>query len=147
MRKEAWTYSLTAAILGALGVLIRWLQCQQIFEPDTGLAVKGAFVSVIMVLTLAAFAWALWWLSGKMDLEYTAPEPEEVKVYQPRHAVPSVTSSAPKRPASSAISAAAEAAARRERMTVDDILRSTRRRRPPQEPMQTVSPKNNRLSD
>ena len=77
MRKEAWTYSLTAAILGALGVLIRWLQCQQIFEPDTGLAVKDAFVSVLMVLTLAAFAWALWWLSGKMDLEYTAPEPEE----------------------------------------------------------------------
>lgn len=77
-----------------------------------------------------------------------APEPEEdeVKVYKPRHEVPRVNSTVPRK-TSSAITAAAEAAARREQMTVDDILRENARRRPQRDTMQTVSQKNNRLSD
>lgn len=74
------------------------------------------------------------------------PEEDEVRVYKPRHEVPRVNSTVPRK-TSSAITAAAEAAARREQMTVEDILRTTSRKRPRQDTMQTVSQKNNRLSD
>jgi len=77
MRKEAWTYSLTAGVMGAFGVLMRWLQCQNIFEPETGLAARGHFLSVLMVLTLLGFAAALWRLSGRMSLENAREEPED----------------------------------------------------------------------
>ncbi len=77
MQKEAWTYTLTAAIAGAVGLLIRWLQCLNAFEPETDLPVRGSAISVIMVLTLAVIAGVLWWMSGRMHMEYTRPEPED----------------------------------------------------------------------
>ena len=77
MHKQAWLYSMTAMVLGAFGVLLRWLQCQTIFDAETGLPTQGAFVSYLLVIVLAGFAAGLWWLAGKMDLTGAREEPED----------------------------------------------------------------------
>ena len=41
MQKNAWTYSMAGAVLGTFGLLLRWLQCEIIFD-ETGLPVKSA---------------------------------------------------------------------------------------------------------
>ena len=40
MQKEAWRYSMSATVMGAFGVLLRWLQCEAIFPDDSGLPVE-----------------------------------------------------------------------------------------------------------
>ena len=77
MQREAWTYSMTATVLGAFGVLLRWLQCEIIFDEVTGLPVKNAPVSYFLVLFLFAVAAGLWWLSGRMSVHRSSEEPEE----------------------------------------------------------------------
>ena len=77
MQKQAWLFSMTATVLGAFGVLLRWLQCQSIFDAETGLPTRGAFISYLMVIVLAAFTAALWWLAGRMHLAGAREEPED----------------------------------------------------------------------
>jgi len=77
MQREAWTYSMTATVLGAFGVLLRWLQCEIIFDDVTGLPIKNAPVSYFLVLFLLAVAAGLWWLSGRMSVRRSSQEPEE----------------------------------------------------------------------
>lgn len=77
MQREAWTYSMTATVLGAFGVLLRWLQCEIIFDETTGLPVQNAPVSYLLVLFMAAAAAVLWWLSGRMTYQGISEEPEE----------------------------------------------------------------------
>ena len=77
MQKQAWLISMTATVLGAFGVLLRWLQCQSIFDAETGLPARGAFISYLMVIVLAAFTAALWWLAGRMHLAGAREEPED----------------------------------------------------------------------
>ena len=77
MQREAWTYSLTGAVLGAFCMLLRWLQCQMILAAETGLPTLRAPVSFLLVLALAAAASALWVLSGRLGAGRSHDEPEE----------------------------------------------------------------------
>ena len=76
MQKNAWTYSMAGTVLGAFGLLVRWLQCEIIFD-ETGLPVKNAAVSWLMVIYMLAMTGVLWWLSGRMGTENASTEPEE----------------------------------------------------------------------
>ena len=75
MQKNAWIYTIAASVAGALSLLFRWLQLQSVFDETTGLPTKGAGLSALVILVLAATAAGLWWLSGKLspDMEL---EPE-----------------------------------------------------------------------
>ncbi|MBQ7737715.1 MAG: hypothetical protein IJT62_07780 [Oscillospiraceae bacterium] len=77
MQKEAWTYGIAATVLGALGMLLRWLQRQIIFEEETGLPIKNAPISVVFVVFLILAAAGLWWLSGRLSWENAPQEPED----------------------------------------------------------------------
>ena len=94
MQKEAWTYTLTAAVLGALGMLFRWIQCLNAFEDETDLPIKGSPVSVIMIVVLIVFTAALWWLSGRMHTQYTREEPEDALAIPNRLALAALAVSA-----------------------------------------------------
>ena len=78
MQKNALTITLTTLVLGIFGAFLRWLQTQNIFEEETGLATPGAPISIIYViysvLALAVIAViVLGWLR-----HYAAPkEPEQ----------------------------------------------------------------------
>ena len=76
MQKEAWTYSLTGAILGAFALLLRWLQREMIMD-ESGLPVAHAPVSVLLVLFLIAAGAGLWILAGRLGGDRTAAEPED----------------------------------------------------------------------
>ena len=76
MQKQAWTYSLTGAVLGAFALLLRWLQGEMIID-ETGLPVKGAAISVLLVVFLFTAAAALWVLAGRLGAERSSAEPEE----------------------------------------------------------------------
>ena len=47
MRKNALTITLCVLVLGIFGAFLRWLQTRSIFEEETGLALRGAPISVI----------------------------------------------------------------------------------------------------
>ena len=66
MQKNAWIYTIAASLAGALSLLFRWLQLQSVFDETTGLPASGAGLSTLVVITLAAAAAGLWWLSGKL---------------------------------------------------------------------------------
>ena len=76
MQKQAWTYSLTGAALGAFALLLRWLQREMIID-ETGLPRSGAPISVLLVLFLFAAAAALWILAGRLGGDRSPEEPEE----------------------------------------------------------------------
>ena len=76
MQKQAWTYSLTGAALGAFALLLRWLQ-REIIIDEAGLPRSGAAISVLLVLFLFAAAAALWILSGRLGGDRSQEEPEE----------------------------------------------------------------------
>lgn len=76
MQKQAWIYTIAASVLGALSLLLRWLQCQSIFDAETGLPAAGAGVSVLVTLMLLLTAAALWWLSGRVSPRLDPWEPE-----------------------------------------------------------------------
>ena len=67
---------MAGTVLGAFGLLVRWLQCEIIFD-ESGLPVKNAPVSWLLVLYMAAMTAVLWWLSGRMEAHRVSAEPEE----------------------------------------------------------------------
>ena len=69
MKKEAWTYSLAAAVMGAVGMFLRWLQCQYIFRTEDGLAARGAPLSILFTIVILLFGAGLWVLSGRVGAE------------------------------------------------------------------------------
>lgn len=77
MQRQAWIFTITASVLGALDLLFRWLQCQSIFDPETGLPTPGAPLSAIVVVMLILTVGVLWWLAGRVSPELGQPEPEE----------------------------------------------------------------------
>ena len=77
MQKEAWICTIAGTVLGALGCLLRWLQCEMIFDEVTGLPTKGAGISTLMVLLLALMTAGLWWLSGRISVPTVSEEPED----------------------------------------------------------------------
>ena len=77
MQRQAWIYTISAAVLGALDLLFRWLQCQSIFDPETGLPTPRAGLSTLVVVLLVLTVVVLWRLSGRLSPELTMPEPEE----------------------------------------------------------------------
>ena len=86
MQKNAWTYALSGTVLGAFGLLLRWLQTQIIYD-DTGLPVKNAAVSWLLVIYIAAMVAVLWWLAGRLCASAESPEePEEAMAVGRREA-------------------------------------------------------------
>ena len=77
MQKEAWKYSMIAILLSALGILIRWLQCQIIFDPETGLPTPHAVISAVVVVLLILIPAVLWFASGRLPKNASPEEPEE----------------------------------------------------------------------
>ena len=72
MRKEAYRLTGFTVVISALGFLLRWLQDIQIIEPETGLARRGAGISVLVVLVIAVTAAVLGFVVYRMR-RYTAP--------------------------------------------------------------------------
>lgn len=68
---------MSATVMGAFGVLLRWLQCEAIFPDDSGLPVEGAPISGLVILALAGFTLVLWWLSGRLPVACAPKEPED----------------------------------------------------------------------
>ena len=67
MQKNAWIYTIAASVLGALGLLFRWLQLQSVFDETTGLPTQGAGLSTLVVLSIVVMTAGLWWLSGRLS--------------------------------------------------------------------------------
>ena len=76
---------MAGTVLGAFGLLVRWLQCEIIFD-ESGLPVKNAAVSWLLVVYVAVMTAVLWWLSGRMGMENASEEPEEALGAAPREA-------------------------------------------------------------
>ena len=76
MQKEAWTYSITGAALGAFALLLRWLQREMIID-ETGLPLSNAPISILLIGFLAAAAAALWVLAGRLGGSRSPEEPED----------------------------------------------------------------------
>lgn len=65
MKSQAYKITGFAAVMGALGFMLRWLQGMRIYDEATGLAERGTSISVLVVVvlagTIAALAvWAMW---------------------------------------------------------------------------------------
>lgn len=76
MQKKAWTYAIAVTLLGAFGGLLRWLQCEMIFDEVTGLPEKGAGISAVLTVYLLLMAAGLWWLSGYVTARCGDGDPE-----------------------------------------------------------------------
>lgn len=59
MQNEAYKLTGFTAVIAALGFLLRWLQNMNIIDPVTGLAVRGAPISVLMVALIVIVAGVL----------------------------------------------------------------------------------------
>lgn len=68
MQKKAWVHSMTPFALGAVCVLLRWLQNMMVFEEETGLATPNHTLSTLLALVLFASAVALWILNRSLRL-------------------------------------------------------------------------------
>ena len=76
MQKEAWTYSITGAALGAFALLLRWQQREMIID-ETGLPLSSAPISILLIGFLAASGAALWVLAGRLGGSRSPEEPED----------------------------------------------------------------------
>ncbi len=77
MQKEAWTYSIAGTVLGAFGLLLRWLQWEIIYDEASALPVAGRPISYVVIFYLAAMTAGLWQLSGKMKTDLASDDPEK----------------------------------------------------------------------
>ena len=77
MQKNAWTYTMTGTVFAAAAVMLRWLQVQMIFDPETGLPTLHAPITTLLIAVLVLVAAALWWLSGRMKTDCAPEEPED----------------------------------------------------------------------
>lgn len=66
MRSEAYKLTGFTAVISALGFMLRWLQNMRIIDPETGLAVRGAGISglviTLVVLVVAALGFAAFYV-------------------------------------------------------------------------------------
>ena len=77
MQKQAWTYTMAGTVFAAAAVMLRWLQVQTIFDPETGLPTLHAPITTLLVAVLILVTAALWWLSGRMKTDCAPEEPED----------------------------------------------------------------------
>lgn len=84
MRKQAWVNTLTALILSAFIVMLRWLQNMNVFEEDTGLALRGSTLSVILLLTVCVGVVAVALLCRSLRKCAAPTEPEEAFAEVPK---------------------------------------------------------------
>ena len=68
---------MAGTVLGAFGLLLRWLQWEIIYDEASGLPLANMPVSYLVVLYLAVMTAVLWWLSGRMGAELGSEEPEK----------------------------------------------------------------------
>ena len=59
MQKNAWTYTMAGTVFAAAAVMLRWLQVQTIFDPETGLPALHAPITTLLVAVLVLVAAAL----------------------------------------------------------------------------------------
>jgi len=77
MQSEAYKLTGFTAVAAAMGFLLRWLQNLRILDEETGLAVQGAGISVIVVLVFIAVAAAIGVMAWRLE-RFDAPlEPAE----------------------------------------------------------------------
>lgn len=64
MQSQAYKITGFAAVMGALGFMMRWLQGMQIYDETTGLAERGTAISALVIVLLAVtiVALAVWTL-------------------------------------------------------------------------------------
>ena len=86
MRKEASTYCIAVIIVGAFGLLLRWLQCSMIFPEGSDLALANAPVSYLMALVIVVVPVALWRFSRRSGIAAASKEPE-IALARPNGAV------------------------------------------------------------
>lgn len=77
MQKQAWIHSLTPPALGAVCVLLRWLQNMNAFEKDTGLAVPHHPLSIILAIALIGAAVALFMMNRTLRSVRVEEDPEK----------------------------------------------------------------------
>ena len=68
---------MTGTVFAAAAVMLRWLQVQMIFDPETGLPTLHAPITTLLIAVLVLVAAALWWLSGRMKTDCAPEEPED----------------------------------------------------------------------
>ena len=83
MQKQAWTHSLTAVGLGAVSVLLRWLQNLNVFDPETGLASPGHTLSLLLALLLIGSAIGLWVMNRTLRFAMASEDPEKAMAVTP----------------------------------------------------------------
>lgn len=66
MQKQAKTLMFFTVVSAPVGLFLRWLQNNNIYEPDTGLPIKSP-ISVIFLLFCFAYAAALFFLTRRLD--------------------------------------------------------------------------------
>lgn len=67
---------MTSVILGALCILLRWLQTMNVIEEETGLPMQGAALSWILAVVVAVAVAIIWFLSRQLLRDYASTEPE-----------------------------------------------------------------------
>ncbi|MCQ2439973.1 MAG: hypothetical protein MJ074_09445 [Oscillospiraceae bacterium] len=84
MQKQAWIHSLAPITLGAVCVLLRWLQNMNVFDAETALAVPHHPLSVLLALLLLFSALALRFLNHMLRDASAAEEPEKAMTVLPQ---------------------------------------------------------------
>ena len=59
MQKNALAVTVSTMVMGVFGAFLRWLQDRTIFDPETGLAARGAAISIVCAIYLALAFFAM----------------------------------------------------------------------------------------
>ncbi len=84
MQKQAWIHSMTPAGLGAVCVLLRWLQNMNVFDAETGLAVPRHPLSILLALALILSAAAMWLMNRTLRGAMASEDPEKAMTNLPQ---------------------------------------------------------------
>ena len=83
MQKQAWIQSMTSVGLGAVCVLLRWLQNMNVFDAETGLAAPHHTLSILLALVMAGSALALWIMNRALRGASSSEDPEKAMAEVP----------------------------------------------------------------
>ena len=83
MQKQAWIHSLTAVGLGAVCVLLRWLQNMNVFDAETGLAAPRHTLSILLALLLMGSAVAMFVMNRSLRAASASDDPEQAMAELP----------------------------------------------------------------
>lgn len=84
MQKQAWIHASAPMVLGAVCLMLRWLQYINIFEEETGLAAANSTLSRLVAIALVLSAAILCGLSAYLRRFYAPHDPDEAFAAPPR---------------------------------------------------------------